>query len=66
MLIAQDPGLSEDEVKATVAWMHSMLVGVLGVWAFAAVAFAMGVLRWLGIVPHPPGYRNSKGLEGGS
>jgi hypothetical protein len=53
--VAQDPGLREDEVKAKLAWTHSMLVGALGVWAFAAVACVLGLLRWLGVVARPPG-----------
>ncbi len=51
--VAQDAKLMEDEIKATVAWTHSLLVGALAVWAFVALGTVVALLRWLKIVPPP-------------
>lgn len=49
--VARKAGLAEDQVRAQVAWVLSMLVVCAAAWAMVSAMFVLVVLRGLGVLP---------------
>ena len=43
--------LTEDQLKAQIAFAHSMLVACAGVWMFSVTVLVLSLLRWVGVLP---------------